>query len=399
MPASSLDDSDQKFLMTAQAHAVRYFIQGNFCCRTVNHKASMELTYLLHFVPLKGKLDQQDEHLGCGKNQSLIIWMHRLETDLNGKAYSDKTLMQIKMLKLKHYSTFSWEEGNLGTPSTMLQGAGLTLNISFADKIANAHVYRPTEQKDNRGIFIRDAAVDESKGKMRSKSKLTCGWCELDPTISLKNSERSWANLSALLEHQHSGFHDSKPRTVYDTIYSHVAEQELAIEKTGGHHETTDTVPQQPVKFKNRDVSSSEGSEDGTGMRNLESPRQSKHRDSFSEVTTDRFVEQNQMPRASNEECNRPVPPSFASSEYLDEVPSDHNFLSPPEQGSKITYSIHEVDETSIGVSPPRSATGKFVEPNLIYFEDMTSEVGSVEDRQDPWMLFGESGGTLLDSP
>ncbi|KAF7897557.1 hypothetical protein EAF00_005785 [Botryotinia globosa] len=59
---------------------------------------------------------------------------------------------------------------------------------------------------------------------MRSKSKLTCGLCELDPTVSIKNSERSWANFSALLKHQHSGFHVPKLRNVYDTIQSHVTE-------------------------------------------------------------------------------------------------------------------------------------------------------------------------------
>ncbi|TGO48547.1 hypothetical protein BCON_0237g00030 [Botryotinia convoluta] len=357
------------------------------------------------------------------------------------QAYSDNEPMQIPMLKLKHYSTFSWEEGSieqrgftkeevlslqvieasdLGTPSTMLQGAGLTLNISFADKIADTHIYRQTEEKADRSIFLRDAAVDESEAGMRSKSKLTCGWCELDPSVSIKNNERSWANLSALLKHQHSGFHAPKLRNVYDTIHSHVTEQDLTIEKTGGNRETTDTVPQHPVELKNIDVSSNGGAEEGTDKRNLKSPKPSKNDDtwctwlrdseysneverptfSFSEVITDRYVEQNQMPRANNEECNSAVPPSFASSECLEEVPSDHNFLSSPEHGIKNSYPVHELDGTLIGDSTPRSTTSKFVEPqpNLINFEDTTSETRSAEDWQDPWMLFRETGGTLLDS-
>ncbi|TGO28054.1 hypothetical protein BPAE_0033g00570 [Botrytis paeoniae] len=203
------------------------------------------------------------------------------------QAYSDNAAIRIPMLKLKHYSTFYWEEGgieqrgftkeevlslqvieaksDLGTPSTMLQGAGLTLSISFADKIADTHIYQPTEEKPDRRIFLRDATVDESEAGMRSRSKLTCGWCKLDPSVSIKNSERSWTNLSALLKHRNSGFHAPKLRNVYDTVHSHVAEQNLTTEKTGRHHETTETVPQQLVEVKNIVVSSNRGSENGTG--------------------------------------------------------------------------------------------------------------------------------------
>ncbi|KAF5873946.1 uncharacterized protein Bfra_005413 [Botrytis fragariae] len=346
------------------------------------------------------------------------------------QTYSDNAPMQLPMLKLKHYSTFSWKEGTIEerrfTKEEVLSlqvieaSAGLTLSISFADKIADAHIYRRTEENADRSIFLRDAAVDESEAGMRSKSKLACGWCELDPSVSIMNSERSWANLSALLKHQHSGFHAPKPRNVYDTIHSHVAEQHLTIEKTGGHHETSDTVSQRPVESKNTDVSSDGGSEDGTDKRTLKSPKRSRNDDtwctcfrdpgysnelerptfSFSEVITDRYMEKNQKPRGNKEECTRAVPPSFASSEWLEEVPSDHNFLSSTGQGIKIPYPIHELNETSIEDSAPRSTTGKFFEPqpNLINFEDTTSETRSTEDWQDPWMLFREAGGALLDS-
>ncbi|TGO07528.1 hypothetical protein BTUL_0269g00110 [Botrytis tulipae] len=368
------------------------------------------------------------------------------------QAYSDEAPMQIPMLKLKHHSAFSWEEGSieqrgftkeeilslqvieavtkkaarlfgidLGTPSTILHGAGLTLSISFADKIADAHIYRrTTEEKDSRGIFPKDAAVDGSEAEMRGKSKSTCGLCELDPTVSIKNSERSWANFSALLKHQYSGFHAPKLRNVYDTIQSDVTEQDLTIEKTGGNSKTTGTVPQQLIEFKNTDVSSNGRAENGTDKRNLKPPKPSKNDDtwctwfrdpeytnalerptfSFSEVITDRYVEQNQMPRVNNEECNSVVPPSFVSSECLEEVPPDHNFLSSPEQSIEAPCPIHELDRILTRGSAPRVTTGKFVEPqpNLINFEDSTSETRSTEDCQDPWKLFRETGGTLLDS-
>lgn len=303
----------------------------------------------------------------------------------------------------------------------MLHGAGLTLNISFADKIVDAHIYRrPTEEKDRRGIFLKDAAVDGSEAEMRSKSKLTCGLCELDPTVSIGNSERSWANLSALLRHQHSGFHAPKPRNVYDTIQSHVTEQNLTIKKTGGNRKDTDMVQQQPIDFENIDVSSDWGAEDGTDKRNLEVPKPRKNDDSwctwlrdpeysnkaerptysFSEAITDRSMEQNQMPRGNNEECNTAVPPSYASLKYLEQVPTDQNLLSSPEQGIKSPYHICELDGNLFGDSALRSTTGEFVEPqpNLINFDDSTSETRSTEDYQDPWMLFKETGGTLLDS-
>ncbi|KAF7937691.1 uncharacterized protein EAE98_002005 [Botrytis deweyae] len=367
------------------------------------------------------------------------------------QAYGNNTPMQIPMLKLNHYSTFSWEEGSieqrgftkeevlslqlieavtrkaarlfgidLGTPSTMLKGAGLTLSISFADKIADPYMYRPTEGKDSRGMFIRDAAADEFEAGMRNKSKLTCGWCKLDPSASIKNSERSWANLPALLKHQHSGFHALKPRNVHDAIHSHAAEQNLATEKTSRHHETTDTIPQQLVEVKNKVVSGNGGLEDGTGKRNLELPKQSKYDDarctwlrnsersneverpilSFSEVITDRYMEENQMRRGNNKECNSPVPPSFASSQDLEEVPSDRNFLSPTGQGIKAPCPVHELDEDLPWDTAPESTTGKFVEPqpDLINFGDTTSETRSTGDWQDPWMIFRDTGDTLLDS-
>ncbi|KAF7856259.1 uncharacterized protein EAF02_011518 [Botrytis sinoallii] len=356
--------------------------------------------------------------------------------------------MQIPMLKLKHYSTFSWEEGSmeqrrftkeevlslqlieavtrkaarlfgidLGTPSTMLQGAGLTLSISFADKIADPSMYRPTEGKDSRGMFIRDATVDGFEAGMRNKSKLTCGWCKLDPSASIKNSDRSWANLPALLKHQHSGFHAPKLRNVHDAIHSHAAEQNLTTEKTGRHHETTDTVPQQLVKVKNKVVSGNGGLEDGTGKRNLELPKQSKYDDarctwlrnpersnevewpilSFSEVITDRYMEENQMRRGNNEGCNSSVPPSFASSEYLEEITTFYRQLGRASKPLALFTSL-------MGLLPwdtaPESTTGKFVEPqpDLINFEDTTSETRSTGDWQDPWMIFRDTDDTLLDS-
>ncbi|TGO46154.1 hypothetical protein BOTNAR_0610g00050 [Botryotinia narcissicola] len=297
----------------------------------------------------------------------------------------------------------------------MLHGAGLTLSISFADKIADANIYRrPTEEKDSRGIFLKDATVDGSEAEMGSKSKLICGLCELDPTVSIKNSERSWANLSALLKHQHSGFQAPKLRNVYDTIQSHVSEQDLTIEKTCGKSKTTDTVTQQLVEFEDTDVSSNGRAEDGTDKRNLKPPKPRKNDDtwctwfrdpkytneierprfSFSEVITDRYMEQNQMPQENNEECNSAVPSSYASSKCLEQVPTDQDFLSSLEQG-KTLYPIHEPDRNIFGDSAPRSTTGEFVEPNLINFEDSTSETRSTEDCQDPWMLFNEPGGSF----
>ncbi|TGO28057.1 hypothetical protein BPAE_0033g00560 [Botrytis paeoniae] len=63
-------------------------------------------------------------------------------------------------------------------------------------------------------------------------------------------------------------------------------------------------------------------------------------------------------------------------------------------------FIINWLDGALPGDSAPESTTGKFVEPqpNLINFEDTTSETRSTEDWQDPWMLFRETGGTLLDS-
>ncbi|TGO32714.1 hypothetical protein BHYA_0294g00110 [Botrytis hyacinthi] len=251
------------------------------------------------------------------------------------QAYCDKAPMQIPMLKLMHHSAFSWEEGSieqrgftkeemlslqvveavtkkaarlfgidLGTPSTLLHGAGLTLSISFADKIAGAHIYRrPTEEKESRGIFLKDAAVDGSEAEMRIKSRLTC----------------------------------VKLRTRYRKSSS---------------------------KFKNTDVSSNERAEKGTDKRNLKPPKPSKNDDtwctwfrgpeytnevewptfSLLEVITDGYMEQNQMPRENNEECNSAVPPKYASSKCLEQVSTDQNFLSSPEQGIRAPYPIHELD-------------------------------------------------------
>ncbi|KAF7902123.1 uncharacterized protein EAF01_007421 [Botrytis porri] len=179
------------------------------------------------------------------------------------------------------------------------------------------------------------------------------------------------------------------------------------------------TVPQQPVNFKNTDLSSNGGSEDGTGKRNLELPKQRKHHDtwctwlrdpkrsneverpifSFSEVITNRYLEQNQIPRVKNDKCVSPVPPGFASLKCLAEIVSDHNFSSSPEQGIKTPYPVHELDEILIGNSAPRPMIGRFIEPqsNLIDFEVTTTETRSTEDWRDPWMLFGEPGSMLLD--
>ncbi|KAM0125109.1 hypothetical protein ACHAO1_010766 [Botrytis cinerea] len=366
------------------------------------------------------------------------------------QAYRDNASMQRPILKLKHHSIFSWEEGSieqrgltnkevfalqaievvtkkaarlfgidLGTPSKILRGADLTLSISFADKVADAHIYRPREQKADRGISLRDATVNETKAGMRSKSKLTCGWCEMDLSVSAEKSERAWASLPTLLKHQHSEFHAPKPRDRYDIVHSHVADQELTVEKTGCLHETTDTVPQQFVQIKNTDVTSNEGSEDGRGKRNLKSTEPSKHEDtwckwlrdpecpnhverpilSFSEAITDRHVERNKMPRGSNDECDSLLLSSFEPLEYPGEAVSDQNFLSSPEHGIKTTYPSYELDATLIGEFAPESTTGNFVEPqsNLISFEDVTSESRLPEDWQDCWIVFGESGDTLLD--
>ncbi|KAF7934313.1 uncharacterized protein EAE97_008673 [Botrytis byssoidea] len=376
----------------------------------------MESMHLSRYVPLpRAKLKWQEKPLGC-----------------DFQAYSDKAPIQIPMLKLKHHSAFFWEEGSIEqrgfTKEEMLslqlieavtkKAAWLFGIVYLADKIADAHIYRQTrEEKDSRGIFLKDAAVDVSEAEMGIKSKLTCGLCELDPTVSIKNSERSWDNLSALLKHQHSGFHASKLRNVHDTIQSHVTEQDLTIEKTGGNSKTTGTVPQQLVGFKNTDVSSKGRAENGTDKRNLKPPKPSKDDDawstrfrdpeytneverptfSFSEVITDRCMEQNRMPQENNEECNSAVPSSYAYSKCLEQVPTDQEFLSSLEQG-KTFYPIHELDRNIFGDSAPRSSTGEFVEPNLINFEDSTSETRSKEDCQDPWMLFRETGGTLLDS-
>lgn len=296
----------------------------------------------------------------------------------------------------------------MGTPNKILHGADLTLRISFADKIADAHIYRPREQKADRGISLRDTTVDESKAGMRSKSKLTCGWCEMDSSVSTEKSERAWANLPTLLKHQHSEFHAPKPRKRYGIVYSHLAEQESKSEKTGCLHETTDTVPRQFVQVKNTDVTSNEGSEDGRGKRNLKSTNPIKHEEtwlgdpecsndaerpilSFSEAITDRHVERNQMPRGSNDECDSLLLSSFESLECPMEALSDRNCLSSPEHGIKTTYPSYELDETLIGEFAPKSTTGNFVESqsNLISFEDVTSESRLPEDWQDRWIVFG----------
>ncbi|TEY34354.1 hypothetical protein BOTCAL_0632g00030 [Botryotinia calthae] len=347
------------------------------------------------------------------------------------QAYRDNAPMQTPMLKLKHHSIFSWEEGSieqrgftneesdLGTPSKILHSAGLTKSISFADKIADAHIYRPREQKADRGISLRDATVDESHAGMRSKSKLTCGWCEMDPSVSTEKSERAWANLPTMLKHQHSGLHAPKPRNRHGLVHIHVAEHELTVEKTGCLYETTDTVPQRSVQVRNTDVTSNGGPEDGEGKRNIKSTKTSKNDDtwctwlrdpecsndvewpilSFSEAITDRHVERNQMPRGSNDECDSLPPPSFASLECLEEALSDPNFLSSPEHGIRTTDPSYDLDVILIGEFAPGSTTGNFVEsqPNLISFENMTSESSLTEDWQDRWIVFGESGGTLLD--
>ncbi|KAI9646193.1 hypothetical protein NHQ30_005633 [Ciborinia camelliae] len=246
---------------------------------------------------------------------------------------------------------------NLGTPSSFLKGADLTLRLTFADNISN-NIQKggPTEEIDSRSIFTREPAFEKTEPVTSSKSILEC------------------------------------------------ASKDVPIEEYGSHTTIPAIIPRPFIETKNAAVSSNEGTIPRLAKASSMAiasepsdiwPRQKKSLNGrwkakrYEEAIADITV----LRRILLHVWNFPRKKSYVSTAYP--------VSSSPEDDQKTPDLIYEIDGVLITHSAPSSVPGSDLEsqPDLLSLLEEGNLGNRLvdDDRKDLWKFFEESPGTLLD--